>query len=160
MSNTQTIVLNRKNVIEGTSNTKYIYKFPKQLNVRGQEISLASLNMYYSWPNIQSIYKNNTFTYLWWNHLGNLTSTQNIIIPEGNYSITTLSSYIQSQMLLKGHYLKDANTQNNVFFISMIENPTYYACQITFKSMYAKGTDNAGVNYINENPPSQIYDTS
>jgi hypothetical protein len=158
--NTQTIVLNRKNVIEGTNNTKYIYKFPKQLNIKSQEISLALLNMYYSWPNIQSIYNNNIFTYIWWNHLGELTSIQNITIPDGNYSISTLSSYIQSQMLLRGHYLKDANTQNNVYFISLIENPTYYACQITFKSMFARGTDNAGVNYINENPPSQVYDTN
>lgn len=90
--NTQTIVINRKNVIANTNNTKYVYKFPKSLNVHTQEIALASLNMYYSWPNIQSIYKNNIFTYVWWDYQGNLTSVQNVTIPDGNYSISVLSA--------------------------------------------------------------------
>ncbi len=158
--NTQTIVLNRKNVVPYTNNTKYMYKFPKPINVINNEISLASLNMYYSWPNIQAIYKNNIFTYKWWDYQGNLTSVQNITIPDGNYSISILSSYIQSQMLLRGHYLKDNKTQNKVFFVELIENPTYYACEITFTAMFAKGTADAGTNYTNENPPTQVYDTS
>ena len=155
--NTQTIVLNRKNVIANTSNTKYVYKFPKPINISSQEIAIASLNMYYSWANIQSIYNNNVFTYVWWDYQGNLTSTQNITIPDGNYSISTLSDFIQSQMLLRGHYVKDSKTQNIIYFISFLENPTYYACEITFTSMYAKGTADAGTNYINENPPTQVY---
>jgi hypothetical protein len=157
--NTQTIVMNRNDVIPGTNNTKYIYKFPKQVNAKNQEIALASLSMYYSWPNIQQLYKNNIFTYVWWNHLGNLTSEQKIIIPDGNYSISTLSAFIHSQMFLRGHYVKDANTQQNIYFLSFIENPTYYACQITFRSMWAKGTANAGTNYINEHPPAQVYNS-
>ena len=58
--NTQTIILNRNNVVSGTNNTKYVYQFPKKLQVDGQEIALASLNMYYSWPNIQAMYNNNS----------------------------------------------------------------------------------------------------
>ena len=37
--NTQTIVLNRNNVVSGTNNTRYAYKFPTKLNVSGQEIA-------------------------------------------------------------------------------------------------------------------------
>lgn len=158
--NTQTIVINRKNVIANTNNTKYVYKFPKSLNVHSQEIALASLNMYYSWPNIQSIYRNNVFTYIWWDHQGNLTSVQNITIPDGNYSISILSAFIQSQMFLRGHYLRETATQNIVYFISFVENPTYYACQITFKSMFASGSLDATTNYINENAATQVYDSN
>jgi len=62
--------------------------------------------------------------------------------------------------ILSGHYLKDSRTQNNVYFISLIENPAYYACQTTFTSMYAKGSTDAGTTYINENPPAQVYDSN
>lgn len=148
--NTQTIVLNRNNVVLGTNNTKYIYQFPKKIKIDGQEIALASLNMYYSWPNIQAMYNNNVFTYVWWDYQGNLTNTQNIIIPDGNYSISVLSSFIQSQMLLRGHYLKQATSQNKIYFISFIENPTYYATEITINSMFAYGSQ---TDYINENIP-------
>jgi hypothetical protein len=159
--NTQTIVLNRKNVIENTNNTRYEYKFPKPVSLTNKEIALASLNMYYSWPNIQSIYNNNIFTYKWWDYYGNLTLVQNVTIPDGNYSISTLSSYIQSQMLLKGHYLKDTRTGNKVFFIELIENPTYYACEITFVAMFSKGSANASTYiYINENPPTTYVNSS
>lgn len=157
--NTQTIILNRKNVVSGFNNTKFRYQFPQKIDLNSQEIALASLNIYYSWQNIQSGYNNNTFTYVWWNHLGVLNSVQTIVIPDGYYSISTLSAYIQAQMSLRGHYLKDSRTQNKVFFISLIENPTYYACEITFTSMYAKGSADAGI-FINENPPTQVYDAN
>jgi hypothetical protein len=111
--------------------------------------------MYYSWPNIQAMYNNNVFTYVWWDYLGNLTSVQNITIPDGNYSISILSSFIQSQMLLRGHYLKQASNQNKVFFISFTENPTYYATELIFYSMYAFGTQ---TEFINENQPVSRID--
>ena len=94
--NTQTVVLNRNNVVANTNNTKYVYKFPKPYISRGNEIALASLNIYYSWSNIQAYYKNNIFSYMWWDHLGQLTVRIDITIPDGNYSITTLSAFIQS----------------------------------------------------------------
>jgi len=157
--NTQTIVLNSKNVVENSSNTKYEYKFPKPVNFTNKEIALASLNMYYSWPNIQAIYNNNVFTYKWWDYYGNLTAVVNITIPDGNYSISTLSSFIQSQMLLKGHYLIDTKTSNKIYFIEMIENPTYYACEITFTSMPAKSSFDPTI-YTHPNPPTTIIDGS
>lgn len=157
--NTQTIVLNRNNVISGTNNTKFVYRFPKPYTSHNNEIALASLNIYYSWPNIQAIYKNNVFSYVWWDHLGALTVRVDITIPDGNYSISTLSAFIQSQMLLKGHYLKNSSSQSNKFFFSMIENATYYRCEMTFDSMFAKGSSEAS-GYVNENPPTQVYDSN
>jgi hypothetical protein len=158
--NTQTIVINKKNVVLGSNNTKYLYKFPKPVPMKHNEIALCSLNMYYSWRNIEVLYNNNQFTYVWWNYQGVLNSVQTITIPNGYYSISTLSAYIQSQMYLRGHYVKDSKTLNKIYFLSMLENPTYYACQITFTSMYAKNSPDAGTNYINENPPTQVYDAN
>jgi hypothetical protein len=156
--NTQTIVINKKNAVPGSNNTKYVYKFPQSVPMKHNEIALCSLNMYYSWRNIESLYNNNQFTYVWWNYQGVLNSVQTITIPNGYYSISTLSGYIQSQMFLRGHYVKDAKTLNKIYFLSMLENPTYYASQITFTSMFAKNTPDAGTNYINENPPTQVYE--
>ena len=157
--NTQTIVMNRGNVMPSTNNTKYVYRFPKPFKSDSHEIALASLNMYYSWPNIQANYNNNVFSYLWWDHLGILNARQDILIPDGNYSISTLSDFVNSQMYLRGHYLKNSNTQKNVYFVNFIENPTYYGCQINFTSMYAKNSVDA-TTYINENPPTQVYNSN
>lgn len=158
--NTQNIIINRSNVVSGTNNTKYVYKFPNPIVCQGREIALSNLSMYYSWRNIQEFYGNNKFSYMWWDQSGNLTNRVDITIPDGNYSIGILSDYIKSQMLLKGHYVVDANTQKKLFFIEFIENAVYYATEITFTSMFAKGTPDAGTNYFNENPPSQDYDAS
>lgn len=157
--NTQTVVLNRQNVVSNTNNTKFIYKFPTPFSSSSHEIALASLNMYYSWPNIQSMYSNQVFSYMWWDVSGNLTSRQDVTIPDGNYSILTLSAFIQSQMLLRGHYLKNTSTQAIKYFFAMIENPTYYSCEMTFTAMYAKGSSESS-SYVNENPPTQTYDSS
>lgn len=150
--NTQTILFNKKNVVSNSNNSKYVYKFPYSVVLDSHEIALASLNMYYSWPNVQAVYNNNIFQYMWWDHQGNLTSLQTIVIPDGYYSISTLSGFLQSQMYLRGHYLVDSRTLNKIYFISLLENPTYYACELTFISMYANGTP----NYTNENLPTQV----
>lgn len=55
--NTQNVIINRKNVVAGTNNTKYIYKFPQPIKLESQEIALASMSIYYSWANIQDSYK-------------------------------------------------------------------------------------------------------
>lgn len=68
--NTQTVVINKSNVISNTNNTKYIYKFPTPINMINNEITLASLNMYYSWSNMQNSFNNNILTYMWWDISG------------------------------------------------------------------------------------------
>lgn len=156
--NTQNIILNRSNVVEGTNKTKYVYKFPTPVICKDAEIALSNISIYYSWRNIQSFYNNNKFSYLWFDISGNLSQRVDIVIPDGNYSISLLSDYIKSQMLLKGHYVVDANSQKKVYFIEFVENAIYYSAQITFTSMFARGSADATTNYINENPPTQDYD--
>lgn len=56
--NTQTIGLNRKNVAPSTNKTKPLVS-------DRHEIALASVNMYYSWANIQQMYENNVISSMW-----------------------------------------------------------------------------------------------
>jgi hypothetical protein len=97
---------------------------------------------------------------MWWNSSGILNQRNDIIIPDGNYSISSLSDFLHYQMLLRGHYVVNSQTNNKMYFISFTENPAYYATEFSFLSMFAKGTADAGTNYINENPPSQIFNSS
>lgn len=144
--NTKNILINGTNVVTGTNNTTYIYKFSSPQTLLNNQIALHSLQMYYSWYNINaSLYNNNQFQYMWWNASGVLNQTFTIVIPDGYYSIDSINLYVQSIMLKNGHYIYDTTGKQNIFFFQMISNPTYYAFQIYITPMYALGS--VPVNY-------------
>lgn len=62
----RTLVLNSKNVVSGTNNSRYLYKFPGPVGFKNNEIALASVSMYYSWYSISSSINNNKFQYVWY----------------------------------------------------------------------------------------------
>jgi hypothetical protein len=121
------ITLNSSNVVENTNNTRYKYSFPSGITFdQYSSVALISVNLYYSWFNISANYNNNKFSYKWING-----TTYNITIPDGNYTISTLSLYIQSIMYANLHYMLDGTTSKNpVYFISLAENSTLYAVQL------------------------------
>ena len=53
-----------------------------------------------------------------------------ITLPNGYYSYADISNYIQSQLVSISAYLIDSQG-NNVVYIAMRENATYYSCEIT-----------------------------
>jgi hypothetical protein len=63
----RTLILNKSNVVQGSNNSEYQYNFPgggiKLL--QGEKIALSSITMFYSTPNITSLYNNNKFQYIW-----------------------------------------------------------------------------------------------
>ena len=63
-------------------------------------------------------------------------------------------------MLLRGHYVVNSTNQRKEYFFTMLENPTYYSCQMNFTAMYAKNTLEGGTTYINENPPTQVINSA
>lgn len=138
--NTTNILLNSSNVVAGSDNSKYEYKFPVPKLMNNSSIALHSLQLYYSWFNINAaLYNNNTFVYKWWNSnrvLKNFTVT----IPDGFYTIETLNLYVQSEFLKNGHYLYDTIEKKNIFYIEFISNATYYSIQLNILPMYATGT--------------------
>jgi hypothetical protein len=140
-SATKNILINASNVVKGTNNTKYVYKFQSPQTFTDSAIALNSLNCYFSWYNIIArLYNNNTFQYLWLNSTGVLNVTVNVVIPDGFYSISSINLYLQSVMLANGHYVYDTTTKLNIFFAEFVVNPTYYAFQLNLTPMYPKAS--------------------
>lgn len=128
MSNT--LVVNSSNVVLGTNNSTYEYKFINGgFNVPDNaEICVSNITVPYSWQNINAGYYNNAlFQYTW--TVGVTTTTYTITLPNGYYSVTDINNYLQGQMLLAGQYLVDGSGQN-VYYISLQYNVTYYGVQL------------------------------
>lgn len=120
----KTIVLNSTNAVSG-DNSRYVYNFPVSAQFNEQdEISISSLNLYYSWFNFSASLSNNTFSYIW--PVGPVTI--NITIPDGFYTANTLNSYLQSVMITNNHYLIDGSG-NYVYYLELVENSSAYAIQ-------------------------------
>lgn len=127
---TSTIVLNRNNIVSNGLNNTFRYDFSgDSVNFKNQEIALTSLQIYNSQFNINSsLYANNTFsiqvptaaTY----------NTVNITLPNGYYSYADISNYIEQQLINIGAYLINASG-DNITYIQLRENATYYSCEIT-----------------------------
>jgi hypothetical protein len=138
----ETIFLNVNNIIEGSKNSRLNYKFANQLILKKNcKIALKSLNMYYSWFNINSnLYQNNTFQYKWWDENGDLTVVVDVVIPDGNYSVSTLNEYLRKVMYSNKHYLKLEKTGSpgefdDVYFIELTDNETFYKFQVNLGYM-------------------------
>ena len=64
------------------------------------EIALVALSMNYSYPNVSQANGNNTVEY----SPNGGTNFYTVTIPDGNWSVSSLSDYIQSVMKGNGHY--------------------------------------------------------
>jgi len=86
-------------------------------------MAVSSLAIPYSWFNVSSSYNNNTisitFPYL------ATTTTLNITIPNGFYSVSDINNYIGLQCLNYGLYLINA-TGSYVYYFQVYSNATYY----------------------------------
>lgn len=121
------IIINGSNVVQGSNNSIYRYVFPQgSVRFNKSKVAVASISLYYSWFNITSTLNNNSFSYVWYTNSG--STTVNITIPNGFYSITELNAYLQSQMISNGHYLVDGNG-DYVYYLEFATNSTYYSIQ-------------------------------
>jgi hypothetical protein len=59
----------------------------------------------------------------------------NLTLPDGFYTTTSLNSYIQQFCVANGFYLIENSTQNNLYYINVLFNDTYYANQIILKTV-------------------------
>jgi hypothetical protein len=124
----QTIVLNKNNISDLTTNNTLVYKFPNSVQFKNNSIALEALTMYYSWTNINSSpLSNNTFSYTW--KVGSTVSSYTITIPNGLYEISDINSYLQYVFIQNGHYLVNSSSQN-VYYAEFLVNPTTYGVNI------------------------------
>lgn len=123
-----TLVLNSTNIVSGSNNSTLLYTFPNSVKFDHHQIAVQSVNMYYSWTNINNTtLKNNTFSYTW--VVAGTTTTYNVVIPTGLYEISDLNNYLQFVFIQNGHYLINA-TAKNVYYAEFIVNPNTYSINI------------------------------
>ncbi len=122
-----TIVLNYNNVANlNSGNNRLVYEFQGGgVQFKNNEIALTSLQMYYSWYNInRTLYNNNLYQYVWID--GTIV---NVNIPDGYYNIEELNSYLENVMVTNNHYIIDTTNGDFVYYLQWQTNPTFYAIQ-------------------------------
>ena len=131
---TQNIILNSSNIVAGSKNRQLVYKFPNPQQFNNSQIALGSLQMYYSWYNINStLYNNNRFQYKWFNSVGALTTIVDVIIPDGYYTVDALNIFLTNEMTKNGHYTQKSGKKS--YYIEFVTNPNYYSVQLNITPM-------------------------
>jgi hypothetical protein len=122
------VAISSKDLVPNSFNNQYRYKFPLSANFKNVEVAVQSISMYDSQYNIdREAYGNNSFKVEV--PTGATSSTISITLQDGIYSYTDINRMIQTALVNSGAYLIDADG-NNVFFIQLIENATYYSAQV------------------------------
>jgi hypothetical protein len=121
------LIINSAGAISTPYNNKFRYTFPAgSVQFNNAKVALETINMYYSWFNIMSVLNNNTYQIIHPTLAGSTTVT--ITMPDGYYSLQSINSYLQQQLISAGLYLVDASG-NYVYYVEFIENATYYSIQ-------------------------------
>lgn len=127
----KTIVLNSNNVVAGSNNSLYRYSLPNgQVKFEdGDKIAVQSLNVPYSWFNINaSLYNNISFQYIW--HTSGSPVSYTITLPNPSFlTVQGINAYLQSQFIANGHYLVNGAGQY-VYYAEIVLNTSRYAYQI------------------------------
>jgi hypothetical protein len=124
-----TLCLNSSNVVSGSNNTSFKYTFlGGNFTAKNYEVCLGSVTIPYAWYNISSYYANNTFS-ITFPTTASLTTTVNVTLPDGFYSVVDIQNYIQQICIQNGFYLIDG-AGNYVFYTYLTYSPTYYKVQL------------------------------
>ena len=117
------ITIDNSNNTSSASNTLTLkFQTPQYLN-QDLGIALVKHTCFKSWNNITSAYGNNTIGYIWNN------VSYNLMLPDGDYSVSDLNMSLQLFMYSNNHYLLDQNG-NPYYFISIVEQPIYYCLYV------------------------------
>jgi hypothetical protein len=123
------IKIDRGELVENGFNNTWKYNFVgSSVNFKDMEIAVQSINLYNSQFNIDAgQYANNTLSIEV--PTAATTSTINITLADGVYQYTDINRNIQNALVNAGAYLIDPSG-NNVFYIQITANSTYYAAQL------------------------------
>ena len=126
------IILNKSNIVPNSNNNKLVYDFPRDMVfTKENQIVLSHLNLYFSWFNISAKNNNNFFQYRWIDD-----SINDVLIPDGYYSISLLNNLLVEKMFENQHCLQMiSNTQNYMFFLKIKTNSTFYNSEIELSSI-------------------------
>jgi len=122
------ICLTQANVVQGSGNSSFVYRFPTSANLDNHSIALASLTLYSCWFNVTAALGNNKLSLTIY-PADAYTFTYSIVIPDGSYSVANLNSYLQYWAIQNSLYLIDANG-DYVYFLNIAVNAVRYAIEI------------------------------
>jgi hypothetical protein len=148
-----TLVLNSSNVSNTNTNTTFKYNFIQGgFTIKDMEMCVSSITLPYSFYNVSSYYNNRTFSLIF--PTAATTTTINITLPEGFYTVTDINNYIQQVCIDYGAYLIDASG-NYVYYQQLVYNSTYYAVQLLLFSVPT--TLPTGYSYATAGASGSIY---
>ena len=147
------LILNSSNVIS-SSNTQFRYNFISgALTINeDSEMSVSQIVMPYSFFNVNATYYNNATIRYQFPNSGGLFDVYNYTLPNGFYQTSDINNALVQYMISQNQYFINTNTGNNLYYIQIVTNTTYYANQIicspvptTLPSGYS--LPSAGFNY-------------
>jgi hypothetical protein len=108
-------------------NNVYRYRFPGSRYFKHTKLAVSKVSMYYSWFNITSAYNNNSYQLIFTD--GGGSTTYDVDMPDGYYTVSNLNTFLQSIMIANGLYLVDASG-NFVYYAEILADATYYSVQL------------------------------
>ena len=122
------ISLNSSHVVQNGLNNhlKFPFKAGGFKVPRGSKMAISNAVIPYSFFNVSGgQYNNNSLGYYWPNGTFNLVS-----FPDGFYTTDSINNFLQQYMIAKFQYLTNTTTGQNMYFIQIVTNQTYYSNQI------------------------------
>jgi hypothetical protein len=121
----RTLILNSSNIVAGSGNTIFQYKFPLGgFQAKDELIAVQQISLYQSVFNITAANNNNTFSYIWVDG-----QTYTIVIPDGYYQLVEINAILQSYMVSNLQYLT-STSGSYVYLLEIVVNQSRYAYQI------------------------------
>lgn len=139
-----TVCLNQTNLVsQGTFSAQltpspynaFTLSVPTGANLRGKQIALNRIQVYYSWPNVSTVNNNSSYVINWPTAGGTgSTAYTNTLIPTGRTSanfgsISDLNFQLESYMTTQGMYLIDGSG-NNVYYAQWVANASTYSIDL------------------------------
>ena len=130
-----TLVINNKNSIQnGNYFNKYRYNFPYPVFFKqGSKIAVSNIQVPYSFFNVMSNYNNNKFTLKI--PTGQGIITENITMPDGNYSISSFNNYISQTLITLGYAFYNSTTNIYTTHLLLTSNSNNYQNYFTFNKI-------------------------
>lgn len=123
------VKLDSTNLVQNGLNNTWRYEFAgSSVNFRDVDIAVQSISLFCSDFNIDGLAFSNTSLKIEVPTAAT-TSTISISLADGWYAYADINRQIQAALVSAGAYLIDSSG-NNVYFIQISENSTYYSCQL------------------------------
>lgn len=164
-------MLNSTNYDSSTGNL--VYKFPSPYQAVNKKLALIVGTFYNSFFNVSSALKNNVFKFTFAIFPSNTAPTGptntafTLTLPDGYYTFEQLNFAFQNFFIQNNLYMTSA--QGNVYFYSLVVNPSLYAIQLTSFEIpntstaailgwsFLPGTVTGGGYLYNSNPTANMF---